>query len=119
MAGFLGGTCGAKPDVCRFLGSRGGVLMSVMLRPATASEIIEICGYLDDGVVTRILATGASPAEVIEGFTWATADDQIGTELRHGRVKPSRTSEASPGRRPTTRSAPNCAMAGSAPAAPR
>jgi hypothetical protein len=22
---------------------------------------------------------------VLEGFTWATADDQIGTELRHGR----------------------------------
>src|SRR5438270_14009586 len=86
MAGFLGGTRGAKPDVCRFLGSRGGVLMSVSLRPATASEIIEICGYLDDSVVTRILATGASPAEVLEGSTWATADDQIGTELRHGRV---------------------------------
>jgi hypothetical protein len=86
MAGFPSGTGGAKPARCRFLGSRGGVLMSVMLRPATASEIIEICGYLDDGVVTRILATGASPAEVLEGFTWATADDQIGTELRHGRV---------------------------------
>jgi hypothetical protein len=60
--------------------------MSVMLRPATAAEIIEICGHLEDGVLTRILATGASPAEVLEGFTWATADDQIGTELRHGRV---------------------------------
>ena len=60
--------------------------MSVMLRPATASEIVEICGHLDDGVIARILATGASPAEVLEGFTWATADDQIGTELRRGRV---------------------------------
>ena len=60
--------------------------MSVILRPATASEIVEICGPLDDGVITRILATGASAAEVLEGFTWATADDQIGTELRHGRV---------------------------------
>ena len=60
--------------------------MSVILRPATASEIVEICGRLDDGVITRILATGASAAEVLEGFTWATADDQIGTELRHGRV---------------------------------
>ena len=60
--------------------------MSVILRPATASEIVEICGPLDDGVITRILATGGSAAEVLEGFTWATADDQIGTELRHGRV---------------------------------
>jgi hypothetical protein len=60
--------------------------MSSTSRPATASEIVEICGHLDDGVITRILATGATPAEVLEGFTWATADDQIGTELGHGRT---------------------------------
>ena len=58
--------------------------MSASLRPATASEIIEIVGHLDDGVIARILATGATPAQVLEGFTWATADDQIGTELGHG-----------------------------------
>jgi hypothetical protein len=40
---------------------------------------------LDDGVVARIVATGASPAEVLEAFTWSSADDQIGTELQHGR----------------------------------
>jgi hypothetical protein len=54
-------------------------------RPATASEIIEIIGRLDDGVVARILATGATPAEVLEAFTWVSADDQLGTELQHGR----------------------------------
>jgi len=54
-------------------------------RPATASEIIEIVGHLDDGVVARILATGATPAEVLEAFTWVSADDQLGTELQHGR----------------------------------
>jgi hypothetical protein len=59
--------------------------MSSTLQSATASEIIEIVGHLDDGVVARILATGATPAEVLDAFTWATADDQIGTELRHGR----------------------------------
>jgi hypothetical protein len=59
--------------------------MSSTLQSATASEIIEIVGHLDDGVVARILATGATPAEVLEAFTWATADDQIATELRHGR----------------------------------
>ena len=32
----------------------------------------------------RIVETGATPAEVLEAFTWATADDQIGTELEHG-----------------------------------
>jgi hypothetical protein len=56
------------------------------LRPATASEIVQICGRLDDGVITRILATGASPAEVLEGLTCATADGQIGTEIGHGRI---------------------------------
>ena len=59
--------------------------MNSTSRAATASDIIEICGHLDDGVIARIRATGATPAEVIEGFTWCCADDQIGTELRHGR----------------------------------
>jgi hypothetical protein len=59
--------------------------MNSTLQSVTASEIIEIVGHLDDGVIARILATGATPAEVLEAFTWATADDQIGTELRHGR----------------------------------
>jgi hypothetical protein len=35
-------------------------------------------------VVMRIIETGATPAEVLEAFTWATADDQIGTELDRG-----------------------------------
>jgi len=59
--------------------------MQSTTQAATASEIIAIVGHLDDGVIARILATGATPAVVLEAFTWATADDQIGTELRHGR----------------------------------
>ena len=59
--------------------------MNSTLQSATASDIIEIVGHLDDGVTSRILATGATPTEVLEAFTWATADEQIGTELRHGR----------------------------------
>ena len=31
----------------------------------------------------RIVETGAMPADVLEAFTWATGDDQIGTELEH------------------------------------
>lgn len=50
-------------------------------RPANAEEIVEIIGRCDDEVLMRIVATGATPAEVLEGFTWAMADDQIGTEL--------------------------------------
>jgi hypothetical protein len=53
-------------------------------RPASAREIIEIVGPLDDGVVMRILETGATQAEVLEAFTWANANDQIGTELERG-----------------------------------
>ncbi len=52
-------------------------------RPATAAEIVEILGPLEDDLLARILSTGATPAEVLEAFTWATADDQIGTELEH------------------------------------
>ncbi len=41
-------------------------------------------GPLDDSVLMRIVETEATQAEVLEAFTWATADDQIGTELEHG-----------------------------------
>ena len=57
--------------------------------PASASEIRGIVGPLDDAVITNVLATGASAAEVLEADTWLTADDQLGTELgrnRSGRV---------------------------------
>ena len=63
--------------------------MKQMTRPATAAEVTEIVGPLDDAVLMRIVETEATPAEVLEAFTWATADDQIGTELEHrplGRV---------------------------------
>jgi hypothetical protein len=55
--------------------------MKQIARPATAAEIIEIVGPLDDSMLMRIAETEATPAEVLEAFTWATADDQIGTEL--------------------------------------
>ena len=58
--------------------------MSQISRPATAEEVLEIVGPLDDSVLMRIVETEATPAEVLEAFTWATADDQIGTELERG-----------------------------------
>jgi hypothetical protein len=57
--------------------------MKQISRPATAAEIVEILGPLDDAVLMRIVDTEATPAEVLGAFTWATADDQIGTELGH------------------------------------
>jgi len=59
--------------------------MNAVARPATATEIVAICGHLDDDVIARILATGATASEVLEAFTWYSADDQIGTELQHQR----------------------------------
>jgi hypothetical protein len=50
-------------------------------QPATPVEIVKIAGPVDDAVLMRIIETGASAAEVLEAFTWVTADDQIGTEL--------------------------------------
>jgi hypothetical protein len=52
-------------------------------QPATAAEIIEIVGPLDDAALMRIVETEATLAEVLGASTWATADDQIGTELEH------------------------------------
>ena len=57
--------------------------MHQISRPATAEEINEIVGRLDDAVLMQIVETEATPAEVLEAFTWANADDQIGTELEH------------------------------------
>lgn len=53
-------------------------------RPASATEIVAIVGPLDDALLVEILTTGASAAEVLEAYTWASADDQIGTELERG-----------------------------------
>lgn len=58
--------------------------MKPLTRPATASEIVDILGPLDDAVLLQILQSGATAAEVLEAFTWINADDQIGTELEHG-----------------------------------
>ncbi len=52
--------------------------------PATATEIAAIIGTADDDLVMRIVATGATTAEVLEAFTWFSADDQLGTELERG-----------------------------------
>jgi hypothetical protein len=58
-------------------------------KQASASEVRTIVGPLDDAVIARIVATGATTAEVLEAYTWFMADDQLGTELERtcrGRV---------------------------------
>jgi hypothetical protein len=61
-----------------------GAAMICNVRPATAAEICEIVGALDDSVVMRIAETRATAAEVLEALTWLSADDQLGTDLEHG-----------------------------------
>ena len=70
--------------ICVSTNNTRGQLMRQISPRATAEEVLEIVGPLDDSVLMRIVEIEATPAEVLEAFTWATADDQIGTELAHG-----------------------------------
>lgn len=58
--------------------------MTAQKPPATSAEILGITGTLDDAVLVEIIGIGASAAEVLEAYTWLTADDQIATEIGHG-----------------------------------
>lgn len=49
-------------------------------QPATTAEIIAILGQVDDETLAAIRRTGATAAEVLEAFAWATADDSLGSE---------------------------------------
>ncbi len=53
-------------------------------RAATSAEIVDILGPVEDALLLEILETGATAGEVLEAFTWANADDEIGTELERG-----------------------------------
>ncbi len=52
--------------------------------PATASGVVRIVGPLEDDVITSIIATRATEAEVLEAVKWFIADDGLGAEIRHG-----------------------------------
>jgi hypothetical protein len=47
----------------------------------TREQVTEICGRLDDMKIADIIATGASPAELMEARTWLVADDYLGGDL--------------------------------------
>ena len=56
---------------------------------ATASGVVRIVGPLEDDVITSIISTHATEAEVLEAVKWFTADDSLGAEGRRactGRV---------------------------------
>jgi hypothetical protein len=50
-------------------------------RPVTGAEVIEIVGKLDDGAVAKIIATGATAAELLEAHTWLSSDDYLHRRL--------------------------------------
>ena len=55
----------------------------------TRERVVKIVGRLDDGRIAEIIATGATPAELMEAFTWLSSDEYLGGELEHslrGRV---------------------------------
>jgi hypothetical protein len=54
--------------------------------PATASGVVRIVGPLEDGVITSIISTRATEAEVLEAVRWFTADDNLGAEVRRTRT---------------------------------
>ena len=64
-------------------------MASVTDQPAGVARVRQILGDLDDVTVARILAIGATEAELLEAFQWASADDELGPEterLPAGRV---------------------------------
>ena len=53
------------------------------VRPATASEIRDIVGTLDDSVIASIVALGATREEVLEAQVWLSSDDYLHRDLHH------------------------------------
>lgn len=45
---------------------------------ASASDVIEILGPLDEGLVARIVALQPTPAELLEAKAWMAADHYMG-----------------------------------------
>ena len=52
-------------------------------RAASASEIRDIVGALDDSVIASIVALGATRDEVLEANAWLCSDDYLHRELHH------------------------------------
>jgi hypothetical protein len=44
-------------------------------QPATASDVVQIVGPIDDKVIARVIATGATAEEVTEAHTWLSSQD--------------------------------------------
>jgi hypothetical protein len=54
----------------------------------TAQDVREIVGRITHDRLLAILATGATPAQVVEAFTWLSDDEHPGAELERSLTGP-------------------------------
>ena len=57
--------------------------------PATAGDIVEAVGPIDDSVIAEIVATGATAEEVREANAWLSTRDyfrRVAHDSAHGRI---------------------------------
>jgi hypothetical protein len=60
-------------------------MVKSVVQPATANEVVAITGPLDDGVMAAVSRTGVTRDEVMEAYTWLSADDYLRRE-RHSAI---------------------------------
>jgi hypothetical protein len=66
--------------------AKEGTKMAVTAKSSPdAAEVRKIVGDVDDAMLTAIIATGATAAEITEALLWVKADDDLGTDLEHSR----------------------------------
>jgi hypothetical protein len=53
--------------------------------PIEVDELRHILGDCDEATLMRVRETGATAPEVLEAMQWLRADDNLGTELEHGK----------------------------------
>jgi hypothetical protein len=51
---------------------------------ATAQDVRDILGPVDDALIASILALGATRDEILEANTWLSSDDYMHRHLHHG-----------------------------------
>jgi hypothetical protein len=57
--------------------------------PATASDIVQIVGPIDDSVIVQIIAVKATAEEVKEAYAWLSTRDyfrRVAHDTAHGRI---------------------------------
>ena len=51
--------------------------------PLNYEDVKSIVGPMDADMIARIIATGATAADVLEAFTWFNAEEALGPDPRH------------------------------------